>query len=592
MRAFGFFAPSPDPERQSFGRVLVRYALKQENTSLFLFGLGFGVLVNLLMLTGPVFMLQVYDRVLAARSEATLAALFALVCLLYLLMAILDHARGRITARIGARFQARLDRPVFDASLARFAQRPDDSAAIQAQNDAESVQRLFASPLVPALQDVPWTPLFIAVIFAFHPQLGLLAMAGALVLLILAALNQAALRRPLADAAQASAVAQRVGLSVQQQGDTLTALGMGRPVRQQWQDARALALAMAMAASDRAGFFSSMTRSFRLFLQSAMLALGALLVIREQITPGVMIAASIMLGRALMPLEQTVMQWPALQAALQSWRRLGDFLDTQRPAAPRMRLPRPQARLSVQGVSIVPSGARTVAARQLDFTLHPGRALGVIGPSGAGKSTLARCLTGLWPPDTGAVRLDSVPLDRYDVEVLGRLIGYVPQRLALIDGTVAQNVARLDPQADPADVVLAARRAGVHEMILALPRGYDTPVGPAGRRLSGGQMQAVALARAFYGDPVLLILDEPNAHLDAQGASALNHALRGAKDRGMAVVIMAHRPAAIQECDDLLVLEGGVQTAFGPRDAVLRARVRNHTDIVHAVAGGRGEARP
>ena len=579
-------APPPGPARAA-----VRRALLQGNGALLGFALGFGVLVNLLMLTGPVFMLQIYDRVLAARSEATLTALFALVCFLYAMMAVLDHARGRIMARVGARFQARLDRPVFDAALMRCARHPGDPVAAQAPTDVETVQRLLASPLVPALQDAPWTPLFIVVIFAFHPQLGLLALAGALVLLVLAGLNQALLRRPLAEASRAGLTAQRIGLGLQQQGDALVALGMGRQVRQHWQGARDLALAMAIAASDRAGFFGAASRSFRLLLQSAMLALGAWLVIGEQITPGVMIAASIMLGRALAPVEQTVMQWPVLQAAMHSWRRLGDFLDQQPAAAPRMALPRPRARLDVQGVSVVPPGARLPSLRLLEFSLAPGRALGVIGPSGAGKSSLARCLTGLWPPAAGSVRLDGVALDRYGAEALGGLVGYVPQRLALIDGSVGLNIARMDPLADPAAVVQAARRAGVHEMILALPQGYDTPVGPDGRRLSGGQMQAVALARAFFGDPVLLVLDEPNAHLDAEGANALNHAVRTAKGQGLAVVIMAHRPAAIQECDDLLVLEDGVQTAFGPRDAVLRDRVRNHTDIVHAMAN-RGEGRP
>ena len=579
-------APPPGPARAA-----VRRALLQGNGALLGFALGFGVLVNLLMLTGPVFMLQIYDRVLAARSEATLTALFALVCFLYAMMAVLDHARGRIMARVGARFQARLDRPVFDAALMRCARHPGDPVAAQAPTDVETVQRLLASPLVPALQDAPWTPLFIVVIFAFHPQLGLLALAGALVLLVLAGLNQALLRRPLAEASRAGLTAQRIGLGLQQQGDALVALGMGRQVRQHWQGARDLALAMAIAASDRAGFFGATSRSFRLLLQSAMLALGAWLVIGEQITPGVMIAASIMLGRALAPVEQTVMQWPVLQAAMHSWRRLGDFLDQQPVAAPRMALPRPRARLDVQGVSVVPPGARLPSLRLLEFSLAPGRALGVIGPSGAGKSSLARCLTGLWPPAAGSVRLDGVALDRYGAEALGGLVGYVPQRLALIDGSVGLNIARMDPLADPAAVVQAARRAGVHEMILALPQGYDTPVGPDGRRLSGGQMQTVALARAFFGDPVLLVLDEPNAHLDAEGANALNHAVRTAKGQGLAVVIMAHRPAAIQECDDLLVLEDGVQTAFGPRDAVLRDRVRNHTDIVHAMAN-RGEGRP
>ncbi|MGY6534864.1 MAG: type I secretion system permease/ATPase [Pararhodobacter sp.] len=587
MVAYGFSAEQRPGFRlkAGAGRHAARAALLRGNTAILACAIGFGILVNLLMLTGPVFMLQVYDRVLAARSEATLVALFGLVCFLYAMMALLDHARGRLMARIGARFQARLDRQLFDAGLARCAVQPGDRRAAQIQGDVEMVQRLLGTPLITALQDAVWTPLFIALIFAFHSQLGLLALAGALVLLGLAALNRLRLARPAERAAHAGVAAQRLGLSFQQQADSLVALGMRRHALGQWARPRALALGQGILASDRAGFYNAIARSFRLFLQSAMLALGAWLVIQEQISPGVMIAASIMLGRALAPLEQTVMQWPALQAAFRGWQRVVAFLQAQPPPVPRMALPRPSARLVVDSVSVFPPGAAVAALRLLDFTLAPGRALGVIGPSGAGKSSLARCLTGVWPPAAGTVRLGDVPLNQFDTDVLGGLIGYVPQRITLFEGSVADNIARLDPDADPARVVQAAEHAGVHRMILALPQGYDTPIMADGAPLSGGQMQGIALARAFFGDPLMLVLDEPNAHLDAEGASALNRAIRAAKARGMAVVIMAHRPAAIQECDDLLVLEGGVQTAFGPRDAVLRDRVRNHTEIVQAATG-------
>ncbi|WP_333828265.1 type I secretion system permease/ATPase [Pararhodobacter sp.] len=560
--------------------------------------LAFSVLVNLLMLTGPLFMLQLYDRVLAARSEATLTALFALVAFLYIMMALLDHARGRITARIGAAFQARLDRRVFDAALQRQALRPADPLARLVQRDLEGVQKLLGSPIFLALFDIPWTPLFIALIFAFHPELGWLALGGGLVLVALALLNQRMLHPPLQQAAHTTHEAERFRTQIGIDSELVGALGMRGAAFHRWQINRHAALCAALTASDRSGFFTTATKSFRLFLQSAMLALGAWLVLRDQITPGLMIASSIILGRALAPVEQVVGQWGALQASWESWRRLGAVLSGLPPPVPRMTLPRPRAHLSVRGVTVVPPGEAKAALRMIDFELTPGRAVGVIGPSGAGKSTLARTVTGAWQPAAGKVRLDGVAIDQFEPDALGRLLGYLPQRVTLFDGTVAENIARLDPEADPAEIVRAARLAGAHAMIVALPEGYDTRISEHAGRLSGGQVQRIGLARALYGDPVLLVLDEPNSNLDAEGSNALNMAIRAAKAKGASVMIMAHRPAAIQECDDLLVLENGVQAAFGPRDEVLRQVVRNHTDLVrpqadapraHPAAAGGGE---
>lgn len=560
--------------------------------------LVFSVLVNLLMLTGPVFMLQLYDRVLASRSEATLLALFALVGFLYLMLTVLDHARGRIAARIGAAFQARLDRRVFDIALRRQALRPADPAARLAQRDLESVQRLLGSPLFLALFDVPWTPLFIALIFAFHPEMGWLALGGGAVLVVLALINQRLLHLPLTQLARTTHEAERFRNQIGTEAELTGALGMRGSAFRRWQKNRHAALRTSLAASDRAGFFTTLTRSFRLFLQSAMLALGAWLVLRDQITPGLMIAASIILGRALAPVEQVVGQWGTLQGGWESWRRLAALLGGQPPEVARMSLPRPRAHLSVRGVTVVPPGEVRAALRMIDFDLRPGRAMGVIGPSGAGKTTLARTVTGAWQPAAGKVRIDGVALDQFDPDALGRLLGYLPQRVTLFDGTVAENIARLDPDAAPAEIVRAARLAGAHAMIVALPDGYDTRICEHAGRLSGGQVQRIGLARALYGDPLLLVLDEPNSNLDAEGSQALNSAIRTLKAKGACVMIMAHRPAAIQECDDLLVLENGTQTAFGPRDEVLREVVRNHTDLVRpapqptgwqgnqAVAGG------
>ena len=549
----------------------------------------FSVLVNVLMLTGPVFMLQLYDRVLASRSEETLLALFALVGFLYLMLVVLDHARGRIAARIGAAFQARLERAVFDAALHRQAARPADPVARIAQRDLETVQKLLGAPVFLALFDAPWTPLFIALIFAFHPEMGWLAVGRGAVLVALALINQSLLQPPLRLIAQTTNEGDRFRQQIGNEAELTRALGMRESAFRRWQVNRHAALCASLVASDLAGFFTTLTRSFRLFLQSAMLALGAWLVLRDQITPGLMIAASIILGRALAPVEQVVGQWGALQAGRESWRRLSVVLSGAPRPAPRMSLPRPRAQLSVRGVTVVPPGEARAVLRMIDFDLQPGRALGVIGPSGAGKSALARGVIGAWPPAAGKLRLDGIALDQFGPDVLGRLLGYLPQRVTLFDGTVADNIARLDPDADPAGIVRAAELAGAHDMIVALPDGYDTRISEHAGRLSGGQVQRIGLARALYGDPVLLVLDEPNSNLDADGSEALNRAIRDLKAKGVSVMIMAHRPAGIQECDDLLVLENGAQTAFGPRDMVLRQTVRNHADLVRplATAGGR-----
>jgi len=554
--------------------------LMRDNSALFVAAFGFSVLVNLLMLTGPVFMLQLYDRVLSSRSEATLVALFALVAFLYAMMAILDHARGRLMARVGARFQSRLDRPVFEAALRMLARRPADTSATQAQRDLETVQRFLSAPVFLALFDILWTPVFVALIFVFHPLLGWLAVAGGGLLLGIALINRRVLEKPLSDANRIAHASDQFGSQIRAESEVIRALGMQDSAFQRWQGSREHVLASSIEASDRAGVFTSLTKSFRLFLQSAMLALGGWLVLRGEITPGVMIAGSIILGRALAPVEQLVGNWGMVQGAQASHKRLGAFLAAVPPEPERTALPRPRASLTARGLTVVPPGEAAAALRMVDFHLEPGRALGVIGPSGAGKSSLARAVIGAWPPAAGKVRIDGIALDQFGPDVLGRLIGYLPQRITLFDGTIADNIARLDPEADDARIVRAAQRAGAHDMIVGLPDGYDTQVSVHGGRLSGGQLQRIGLARALYGEPVLLVLDEPNSNLDADGSSALNEAIRSHKAEGGAVMIMAHRPAAIQECDDLLVLDNGQQTAFGPRDEVLRKVVRNHTDIV------------
>ncbi|NHB76335.1 type I secretion system permease/ATPase [Rhodobacter calidifons] len=559
-----------------------RAASRQAFTTAFLFS----ALVNLLMLTAPLYMLQIYDRVLVSRSEETLLALSILMAFLFLIMGILDYARGRIMARVGARLQERLDKRVLAAAFRRLTVAPQDLPAQAAQRDLDALARFWASPVILALFDAPWAPLFVAVIFVFHPWLGWLALAGAVVIVALSWLNQRATAGPLHAASHAGLAAERQAENLKQESELVQALGMAGAGFARLKARRDLALDEGLRASDASGRYSVLIKTFRLFLQSAMLGLAAWLVLQEELSAGAMIATSILMGRALQPLEQAVGQWAVVTRAGQARTRLSELLAKAPPVPPRTELPRPQALVEVQALTVVPPGGTAPVLRNLSFTLPPGKALGVIGPSGSGKSSLARALTGVWPPAAGRIRLDGATLDQYDPDRLGSYIGYLPQRVTLFDGTIAENIARLQPGAEAGAIVAAARAAAAHEMILKLPNGYDTQVATMGSQLSGGQIQRIGLARALYGDPVLLILDEPNSNLDNDGSIALNTAIRTAKARGASVFIMAHRPAAIQECDLLLVMHEGAAAAFGPRDAVLREAVKNAGDIARSAAPG------
>jgi ATP-binding cassette, subfamily C, bacterial len=546
----------------------------------------FSAFVNLLMLTGPLFMLQVYDRVLGSRSEETLLALFLLVAFLFAMMGLLDAARARVMVRLAARFQAALEARVFRAALERSALYPGDAPAAMGLRDLESIRQLLAAPVFLALFDLPWAPLFLLAVFVFHPWLGVLASAGGAVLVLITWANQATTRRAVLSAQSAMQRADRLSEQLRDEADLIQSLGMRGAGFARWVAARSVAIRETMAASDATGAYSTFTRTFRLFLQSAMLALGALLVLKGELTSGAMVASSILMGRALAPVEQSIAGWSMVQRAQEAWRRLSLLLAAAPEESARTALPRPRARLEANQLTVVPPGHNQAALRMVSFKLDPGQALGVIGPSGAGKSTLARAITGAWRPASGWIRLDGATLDQYDPDVLGDHIGYLPQRVTLFDGTIAENIARLSTAPDDAAIVRAAQKAAAHQMILDLPMGYDTRVTQAGGRLSGGQIQRIGLARALYGDPVLLVLDEPNSNLDNDGSMALNAAIRAMKEDGKSVIIMAHRPAAIQECDLLLMLDTGTRRAFGPRDEVLKAIVRNAPEIVRATGPG------
>lgn len=540
----------------------------------------FSVFVNLLMLTGPLFMLQVYDRVLASRSEETLVALLMLITGLFLIYGLLEFVRGRVLARAGARFQSLLDLRVFEAVLRRSVVPADRARPNTAARDLESVRTLLSGPAPFALFDIPWTPIFMAAIFIFHPILGFVAVGGGVVLIVLTLLNQLRSRRPNAESQIAGNEAENFGEALRQNAEVVQGLGMRGIGLARWQSLRQNSLGKQLEASDRSASYSSASKALRFWLQSFMLAAGAWLVLQQELSAGMMIAASILMGRALAPIEQAIGQWPLFQRATRGWKSLSEVLEKIEPEPERTQLPAPKGYVDVRGLAAIAPGDSAPLLRGISFSIEPGQALGVIGPSGAGKTTLAKVLTGIWPPAAGKVRLDGATLDQWPADALGRHIGYLPQEIGLLSGTVAQNISRLDPEPDSAKIVEAAQRAGAHELLLTLPQGYDTEIGAGGQRLSGGQRQRIALARALYGDPSLLILDEPNANLDAQGEQALVDAIRDAKGRGRAVIIMAHRPSAIAACDLLLMIDKGAQIDFGPRDEVLKKRTRNYPQLV------------
>lgn len=539
----------------------------------------FSLFINILMLTSPVYMLQIYDRVLTSGSEETLLSLTLIACFLYSILSVLDYVRFRVLVRVGSQFQIASDAPAFQSVL-----RHQTSTGVA---EIDAVRRLLASPAMTALLDLPWTPLFLGALFLFHPWLGSFALFGVFILIGVAVLNQSATRALQKSSAASFLEAEKTALQATNNSETIIALGM-RPASQvQWQKHRWAGLHHHVSLADRLGIFGSLGKATRLLLQSSMLGLGAYLALKNEISSGAIVAGSILLGRALAPIEQIIAGWTVVQTGVSAHKSLRAQLagceEDPRPTV----LPSKQVTLDVQDLTVIPHGETKVALRLINFSLAPGEALGVIGASGAGKTSLAKVLTGFWQPVSGNVRLDGVSLSQFDPDILGTRIGYLPQSVHIFDGTVRENIARLSLEPSYQDVEKAARAADAHEMILRLPQGYDTHISMQNARLSGGQIQRIGLARALYGDPFLLVLDEPNSNLDNDGSVALNNAIKAAKEAGVTVLIMAHRPAAIQFCDKLLMLEHGIRKAYGPRDEVLRATVLNHAEIQRgaAVAG-------
>ncbi len=492
------------------GAAEIRAAMNESRRSFAYIGL-FSAFVNLLMLTGPVFMLQIYDRVLPSRSEATLLALVGIVAFLFLMMGLLDHFRARVLARAGARFQARMDPRVLGAILTRAGRSPQArSAPATGLADLEAMQRFASGPGPFAFFDAPWTPVFLFALFLFHWMLGLLAVSSGILLLGLALMNQARTGRLQKEAGEASARAFQLTEQMRAGGETVRGLGMRGTALTRLAAIRNRALGATIASSDRGGAFAATTRTLRLFLQSMMLGLGGWLAIQGSITPGIMIAASILLGRALAPIDQAVAQWPVLQRALEGRRALSRLLSEtpEEPLGTPLPAPDPaalrkagQPLLAADKLYVGAPGATRPAVRGASFALHPGAAVGIAGPSAAGKSTLARALAGVWTPLAGKVTLAGAGLDQYGEAALSRHLGWLPQEVVLFEGTVAENIARLAPEPDPEAVVAAAQHAGAHAMILSLPGGYDFEVAAGGAALSGGQRQRIALARGLYRGP-------------------------------------------------------------------------------------------
>jgi PrtD family type I secretion system ABC transporter len=533
---------------------------------------GVGVMscmINLLYLTGSLFMLEVYDRVLPSRSVPTLVGLAILAGGLYMAQGILDLIRIRILGRIGTALDEALNSRVFDTIVRLPLTAGARNEGLQPLRDLDNI-RSFLSGMGPgAFFDLPWLPFYLAICFAFHVMIGLTALVGAIILVTLTIVTEFMSRRPAREALGLAARRNDLAATSRRNAEVLVAMGMSGRLNKRWSEANQNYLAGNQRASDVAGGLGAIAKVMRMTLQSAVLAVGAYLVIHQEATAGIIIAGSILSARALAPVDLAIAHWKGFVAARQSWHRLNRLLESLPAQTAQTVLQNPSSRLAVEAVSIAPPGEQRIVVQDVTFALEAGNGLGVIGPSGSGKSSLVRALVGVWQPFRGKVRLDGAALDQWSSDVLGRHVGYLPQDVELFAGSVAQNICRFDPEARSEAIIAAAKEAGVHQMIIKMRDGYDTQIGEQGAALSAGQAQRVALARALYGDPFLIVLDEPNSNLDTEGDEALTRAVRAARERGAIVVVVAHRPVGIEAVDMLLVLKDGRVHAFGPKDTVL-----------------------
>src|SRR5579863_8154915 len=555
--------------------------------------IGVGIMscmINLLYLTGSLFMLEVYDRVLPSRSVPTLVGLIVLAGGLYIAQGVLDLIRGRILGRIGTSLDEALHQRVFDIVVRLPLTVGGRNDGLQPLRDLDNVRGFLGGMGPGAFFDLPWLPFYLAICFAFHVLIGVTALIGAVVLVTLTVMTEFLSREPARQALGLAARRNDLAATSRRNAEVLVAMGMSGRMSHRWAEANQHYLDGNQRASDVASGLGAVAKVMRMMLQSAVLAVGAYLVIYQEATAGIIIAGSILSARALAPVDLAIAHWKSFIAARQSWHRLNHLLQSMPERATPTLLQTPSSRLSVEAVSILPPGDQRLIVQDVTFALSAGNGLGVIGPSGSGKSSLVRALVGVWQPARGKVRIDGAALDQWSSDVLGSYIGYLPQDVELFAGSVAQNICRFDPEATSDAIIAAAKEAGVHEMIIKMREGYDSQVGEQGTALSAGQAQRVALARALYGNPFLIVLDEPNSNLGTEGDEALTRAVRAARERGAIVVVVAHRPIGIEAVDQLLVLKDGRMQAFGPKETVLgqvlQARVAAPTPIKIVSEGG------
>jgi PrtD family type I secretion system ABC transporter len=535
----------------------------------------FSAVLNVLMLTSSVYMLQVYDRVLTSGSLDTLLYLTIIAAAALLLLSFLDTLRSRMLTRISGWLELSLSPQVFRKALeASLGQRVYQAESLR---DLSTI-RGFIGGSIATLFDVPWVPIYLGVVYLLHPIMGHVALVGAILLFLLAVLSDYAAKRPLMEANRSATLGMRTVEGALRNAEVIDAMGLTEGVLRRWSGQSRDAFAFQSVASDRAAIIQGAARFIRFFLQTALLGVGAWLVIRQEVSGGAMIAGSIIMGRALAPVEQAITTWKQLVQAREAYRRLFSFFELPSLRPEGMPLPAPKGRLSVEGVSFGLPG-KPLILRSVTFRAEPGEAICIIGPSAAGKSSLARLLVGVKSPLSGIVRLDGADIFTWPKADLGRHVGYLPQDVELFSGTIRENIARLG-DVDPAEVVAAAQLANCHDMILRLDKGYDTEIGDSGVRLSGGQRQRIALARAVFGRPRLVILDEPNASLDGEGEDALNRAIASLKECGSTVIVIGHRPSLLQEVTKVLVLVQGQVELFGPRTEVMEQLTRRNVQPV------------
>ena len=530
---------------------------------------AFSFFINLLMLTPAIYMLQIYDRALGSNNVTTLLMLTLITLCLFALMSVLEWIRSMVLVRVGARLDLDVNTRVFDATFERNLRQAGQNPA-QALNDLSSMRQTLTGAGLIALTDAPWMPIYLLVIFLLHVQLGVFALIGVLLLVVLAVVNERVSAAPLSEAQKLAMAANVQANNHLRNAEVIEAMGMLPAIRGRWFKLHEKFLVQQALASDRAGVLNALTRFARISMQSLALGYGALLAIEGEITPGMMIAGSILVGRALAPVEVLIANWKQLVSARAAYRRLSELLHVYPARVAGMPLPRPRGEVVVEGAATAAPGSKVLILRNVNFSLKAGEVVAVIGPSASGKSTLARLLVGVWPALAGAVRLDGAEVFKWNKDELGPYLGYLPQDIELFDGTVAENIARFGA-VDSDQVLAAAQAAGVHELILLLPNGYDTPLGDGGSALSGGQKQRIGLARALYGDPALIVLDEPNSNLDDQGEAALAETVRRLKEKKRTVVIITHRMTTLAVADSILVMHEGTVKAHGPRDQVLTA---------------------